>query len=68
VTAYKDGRRAAFEVPYDILVVAVGEQPGTFGTPGVEEHCFFMKVGWVGGWLPAGCHLRSSGAASLRAG
>ena len=27
----------------DILVVSVGEQPATFGTPGVEENCFFMK-------------------------
>ena len=28
----------------DILVVSVGEQPATFGTPGVEENCFFMKA------------------------
>lgn len=41
--AYLDGRRPQFEVAYDILVVAVGEQPATFNTPGVEEHCFFMK-------------------------
>ncbi|KAL4421095.1 hypothetical protein ABPG77_009622 [Micractinium sp. CCAP 211/92] len=41
--SYLDGRRPKFEVAYDILVVAVGEQPATFGTPGVEEHCFFMK-------------------------
>ena len=27
----------------DILVVAVGEQPATFGVKGVEEHCYFMK-------------------------
>ena len=27
----------------DILVVSVGEQPATFGTPGVEENCYFMK-------------------------
>ena len=47
----------------DILVVAVGEQPATFGTPGVKENCFFMKevrsqfvswlVGWVGGFQAA---------------
>ena len=37
--ACKNGR-AEFEVPYDILVVAVGEQPATFGIPGVDEHCF----------------------------
>lgn len=42
--AYLDGRRPQFEVAYDILVVAVGEQPATFNTPGVEEHCFFMKA------------------------
>ena len=41
--AYEGGRRPAFEVPYDVLVVAVGEQPGTFGAPGVGEHCFFIK-------------------------
>lgn len=28
----------------DILVVAVGEQPATFGVKGVEEHCYFMKA------------------------
>ncbi|EFN57549.1 hypothetical protein CHLNCDRAFT_143182 [Chlorella variabilis] len=42
-TPYKDGRLPQFEIPYDVLVVSVGEQPATFGTPGVEEHCFFMK-------------------------
>ena len=31
------------QVPYDLLVVAVGEQPATFGVPGVSEHCYFMK-------------------------
>jgi NADH:ubiquinone reductase (non-electrogenic) len=40
---FKDGQRPQFEIPYDICVVAVGEKPATFGTPGVEEHCFFMK-------------------------
>ncbi len=38
-----DGRHPVFEVPYDILVVAVGEQPATFGVKGVKEYCFFMK-------------------------
>lgn len=37
------GYKPTFEVPYDILVVAVGEQPATFGVPGVLEHCSFMK-------------------------
>jgi len=32
-----------FEVAYDKLVVAVGSRPSTFGTKGVEEHCFFLK-------------------------
>lgn len=36
--------RPKFELPYDILVVAVGEEPATFNVPGVAEHCFFMKV------------------------
>jgi NADH:ubiquinone reductase (non-electrogenic) len=31
------------QVQYDTLVVAVGEQPASFGVPGVREHCFFMK-------------------------
>ncbi|KAL4425486.1 hypothetical protein ABPG75_009502 [Micractinium tetrahymenae] len=41
--AYEDGFRPKFEVPYDLLVVAVGEQPATFGVPGVDEHCYYMK-------------------------
>lgn len=32
-----------FEVPYDVLVYAVGEQPATFGVKGVEEYAYFMK-------------------------
>lgn len=40
---YRDGRTPKFQIPYDIMVVSVGEKPATFGTPGVEEHCFFMK-------------------------
>lgn len=35
--------RRTFEIDYSFLFVAVGEQPATFGTPGVAEHCFFMK-------------------------
>ncbi|EFJ45750.1 hypothetical protein VOLCADRAFT_63330 [Volvox carteri f. nagariensis] len=31
------------QIQYDKAVVAVGEQPATFGVPGVKEHCFFMK-------------------------
>jgi NADH dehydrogenase FAD-containing subunit len=32
-----------FEVPYDRLVVAVGARSNTFGIPGVEEFCQFLK-------------------------
>lgn len=32
-----------FRVRYEHLVIAVGEQPATFGVPGVREHCYFMK-------------------------
>jgi NADH:ubiquinone reductase (non-electrogenic) len=32
--AFEDGRRPTFEVEYDVLVVAVGERPATFGVPG----------------------------------
>ena len=34
---------ARLQVPYDMLVVSVGERPATFGVPGVREHCYFMK-------------------------
>ncbi|KAG2424789.1 hypothetical protein HXX76_014213 [Chlamydomonas incerta] len=40
---HTDGRRPQFEVQYDRAVIAVGEQPATFGIPGVRENCFFMK-------------------------
>lgn len=33
----------AMEVPYDQLVIAVGCNPQTFGTPGVKENAFFLK-------------------------
>ena len=33
-----------FAVDYDYLVVAMGARPNTFNTPGVEEHCLFLKV------------------------
>ncbi|KAL6764234.1 hypothetical protein V8C86DRAFT_1681458 [Haematococcus lacustris] len=41
--AYDGGARPRFQVAYDVLVVAVGEVPATFGVPGVRENCFFMK-------------------------
>ena len=33
----------SFDVAYDVLVVAVGADTNTFRTPGVEEHCYFIK-------------------------
>lgn len=33
-----------FAVDYDYLVLAVGANVNTFNTPGVEEHCHFLKV------------------------
>ena len=32
-----------FDVPYDLLLVAVGASTNTFGVKGVKEHCLFMK-------------------------
>lgn len=32
-----------FDVPYDILVVAVGETTATFNVPGAREHAHFLK-------------------------
>ncbi|CAN1284432.1 External alternative NAD(P)H-ubiquinone oxidoreductase B2, mitochondrial [Linum perenne] len=32
-----------FEVEYDYLVIAMGGRPNTFNTPGVVEHCNFLK-------------------------
>ena len=33
-----------YEVKYDQLIIACGAVPNTFGTPGVYEHAFFLKV------------------------
>ncbi len=33
----------AFALGYDILIFACGSVPTTFGTPGVLEHCLFLK-------------------------
>lgn len=32
-----------FDIAYDYLVIAVGAHVNTFNTPGVVEHCHFMK-------------------------
>eukprot|EP00959_Pyramimonas_sp_CCMP1952_P172088 3595664-Pyramimonas_sp.AAC.1 len=34
--AYSNGARPVLDVPYDTLVVGVGEEPNTFNTPGVR--------------------------------
>jgi NADH:ubiquinone reductase (non-electrogenic) len=33
-----------FEVDYDYVVVSLGATVNTFNTPGVMEHCHFLKV------------------------
>jgi hypothetical protein len=33
-----------FVVDYDYLIIAVGANVNTFNTPGVTEHCHFLKV------------------------
>ncbi|XP_010905569.1 external alternative NAD(P)H-ubiquinone oxidoreductase B2, mitochondrial [Elaeis guineensis] len=38
----KDGN-GEFTVDYDYLVIALGAKPNTFNTPGVVEHCHFLK-------------------------
>jgi len=37
------GEKRRFQIYYDYLVVAVGAATNTFGTPGVQEHCYFLK-------------------------
>ena len=40
------GDTSSTEVPFDMLVVAVGAENATFGIPGVREHsCFLKEVG-----------------------
>lgn len=38
-----DEQLPEFDVEYDILIIAPGCIPNTFGTPGVEENAVFMK-------------------------
>lgn len=37
------GEVSKWDLPYDYLVVAVGATSNTFNTPGVTEHCHFLK-------------------------
>lgn len=39
----EDVEDKTIEVPYDKLVIAVGCNPQTFGTPGVKDNAFFLK-------------------------
>lgn len=32
-----------FEIPYDVLVIAVGETTATFNVPGAREYAYFLK-------------------------
>ncbi|KAK9844058.1 hypothetical protein WJX81_003133 [Elliptochloris bilobata] len=41
--AYQGGRKPHFQINYDLVVVAVGEQSATFGVPGVAKYGFFIK-------------------------
>ncbi|CAE7824145.1 NDE1 [Symbiodinium necroappetens] len=38
-----EGSEQDFNLPYDVLVVAVGLRPSSLGVPGVDEHCLFLK-------------------------
>uniref|UniRef100_A0A6B2L1N3 EF-hand domain-containing protein n=1 Tax=Arcella intermedia TaxID=1963864 RepID=A0A6B2L1N3_9EUKA len=38
------GSVSKFKLPYDYLVMAVGSQPATFGTPGVRQYAHFLKT------------------------
>uniref|UniRef100_A0A7S3E771 FAD/NAD(P)-binding domain-containing protein n=3 Tax=Rhodosorus marinus TaxID=101924 RepID=A0A7S3E771_9RHOD len=38
-----EGESNVFDIPYDYLIVGVGASTNTFGIPGVEENCFFLK-------------------------
>ena len=43
MTKVRDAKDEPFRMPYDVLVVAVGVRPSSFGVPGVYENCLFMK-------------------------
>ncbi|EKX34558.1 hypothetical protein GUITHDRAFT_98053 [Guillardia theta CCMP2712] len=38
-----EGFDREFDLSYDYLVLGLGMKINTFGTPGVKEHCFFLK-------------------------
>ncbi|KAG9440673.1 hypothetical protein H6P81_020838 [Aristolochia fimbriata] len=41
-SVHVDGKKE-FSVEYDYLIVAIGARANTFNTPGVTEHCHFLK-------------------------
>lgn len=43
-TSTLDDRK--YEIPYDMLVIACGARPNTFGIPGVEEYAYYLKEIW----------------------
>lgn len=43
VRPYPPGLEKDFNVPYDVLVMAVGLRPSSLGVPGVSTHCLFLK-------------------------
>uniref|UniRef100_A0A7S0HES5 FAD/NAD(P)-binding domain-containing protein n=1 Tax=Hanusia phi TaxID=3032 RepID=A0A7S0HES5_9CRYP len=38
-----EGFETEFDLSYDYLVLGLGMKINTFGTPGVKEHCYFLK-------------------------
>lgn len=42
--AGKEMKQRKFEIPYDVMVVAVGEKPASFGVPGVEDYTYYLKT------------------------
>ena len=38
-----EDKSEVFDVSYDKLVIGVGAKSNTFGIPGVEQHCMFLK-------------------------
>lgn len=56
----------SFVLDYDYLVVSVGAETNTFGTPGVKEHAYFLKVRDYGPAQNMGLGDRLSKCAGLR--
>lgn len=40
----KSEPRPRFEIAYDVVLFALGEQSASFGVPGVREHAYFLKT------------------------